>query len=590
MRYTSELITVTYSGDLATLYFHAHSLVKFWKGGKVWTIIVEDQEIYQRVIDWINEHIKPAMLDWTLNIKTGPKLVATDGWHRQQILKLWAASESHADYSVILDSKNFLIKDISLDDFFDGDKLKVSTFVKEREPSPDQVCSAKVLGVDVNTVTEQFPITPFIWRNNLVRELLEKLSSVNYDILYRPVLLSSEASLYWIYAQSKEQWVECREKWSYGQYGGFDLSQRLTPDELYAELNKAVESNGFLVTVHRFHITPAGANALGDFLIKIGVIDAIQKEFFKSIFKECLYRLRSEVVEMLHAEWEMAPLKCIKRNGRPIKFNRIVAYGCSHTAGSELADHLFWKTPITRQELDTIKRDYTARGSPDFYRDNLQLGYNDVIEAQSKLSWAGQIAKRLNVPILNKGIPGSSMQSMIYAIERDFTLGVIGEYDLILVGATSMERWTYFEKEERFGMPWPATPIIGYPRYWPSESFHNEFVEHIADDYFLFFNYFTSLKYLDLLSNALGGRLLVQYLHSTMDDYTKFVTNKNLNSNFMSMVGNTRGLRSILDHDTSFSSFVDWGDKSKVHGFYHAYVECHEQLADILVDKLLNNE
>lgn len=590
MRYTSELITVTYSGDLATLYYHAHSLEKFWQGEKNWTIVVEDQDIYQRVIDWINDHIKPNMPGWKLNVKTGPKLVAVDGWHRQQILKLWAASESQADYSVVLDSKNFLIRNLSLGDFFVGDNLKVGIFDKNHAPSQDQIGSAQILGIDVNSVSEQFPITPFIWRNTLVRSLLDHLSSLNYDILTRPVLNSSEASLYWIFAQSRENWVESKDKWGFGQYGGFNIAERLTPAQLKNELDKAVAENGFMVTVHRFHITPESAEVLGEFLKGLNVIGDWKKEFFSQTFKNSLYQLRPEVIEILHSNWEMLPLKSITRNSRTIKFNRVVAYGCSHTAGSELADHLFWPTPATREEVDRIKRQYASRGATDFYTDYPFLGDKTVLDTQAKLSWAGQVAQKLGVPILNRGIAGSGMQGMIYAIEQDLSSGVLTEYDLILVGATSMERWMYFDKQERFGWPWPATPIVGFPRYWPSERFHNEFVEQIADEYFLFFNYYTSLRYLDLLSQELGGRLLVQYLHCTMDDYASFVQDKKLNTRFMCMATNTRRLRSIIDHDMCLSNLIDWRNDSQVHGFYHAHVEYHEKLANTIIDKLLNNE
>lgn len=589
---TTELITVTYSGDLAAMYYHALSLDKFWTGDKFWTIVIEDQDIYQRVIDWLNINIVPIMPAWRINICTGPKLVAVDGWHRQQILKLWAASKSSAEYSVVLDSKNFFINKTDISSFFDGDKLKVGLFDKStgRPPGEDQVNSCQILGIDVDSVSEQFPITPFIWRNDLVRELLNKLSSVNYDIYTRPVLKSSEASLYWIYAQTREHWIETKEKCSFGQYGGIDKNLRLTPEQLQAEFDQADRENARMITMHRFHITPANADVLGEFLRKKDLVGDWKIAFFRTIFKENLYRMRTEVVEMLYKEWEMPPLKSIKRNEQTIKFNRVAAYGCSHTAGSELADHLFWETPATREEVDKIKRKYVSNGPSDFYTDYKFLGDEKILAIQNQLSWAGQVAKRLGVPVLNRGIAGSSMQAMIYAIERDLAAGVITDHDLILVGATSMERWMHFEQEERSGWPWPATPIIGFPKHWPSEHFHNEFVEQIANEYFLFFNYFTSLKYLDLLSEHLGGRLLVQYVHCTMDDYSSFVSDKTLNPRFMNMVTNTRKFNSIIDHDMCFSNLLDWRNPSQVHGFYHAHAEYHEQLADIVVNKLLKNE
>ena len=591
MRSTSaELITVTYSGDLAPLYYHAMSLEKYWTGEKRWTIVVEDQAIYQRVINWINDHIVPQMLNWSLNIVTGPRLVAYDGWHRQQILKLWAASESKADYSFILDSKNFLIKETKFEDFFDNGSLKVSIFDRNVviEPSADQINSCKVLGVDVNSVSEMFPITPFIWRNDLVRELLSKLISLNYDVLSQPVLKSSEASLYWIYAQDKEKWIETKEKLAFGQYGGFDRSERMTPEKLKVEFESAEQAGANMITMHRFHTTPENADVLGEFLRKKGVVGDWKIAFFRETFKENLYRLRPAAIEILHKDWNLPPLKSFTRNEQTIEFNRIVAYGCSHTAGSELADHLFWEKPISVTELDKIKR--TFKNPTEFYQKYPMTGLSEAVEVQNKKSWAGKVAEKFGVPIFNRGLPGSSMQGIIYSIEKDRYEGHITDNDLILIGATSMDRWMYFEKEERLGWPYPATPIFGWPGRWPSEQFYNDFTKYVAGDYFTFFNYFTSLRYIELLSKEYDGRVLVQFMHHTMKDYSNFVTDNTLNRRFMSMVTDLRGFSSIVDHDLCLGNLVNWDSTDHVHGFYHPHEEIHEQLAATFVDKLLNNE
>lgn len=595
MRYpTAELITVTYSGDLATLYYHALSLAKFWTGEKRWTVIIEDQDIYERVIKWIKDHIVPEMPDWQVNMTTGPKLVSTDGWHRQQVLKLWAASESQSDYSVILDSKNFLIRNLNVNDFFDGGKLKVSTFVtntgQKGAPDPTHVEACRILGV--SNATEIFPITPFVWRNSLVRDLLAELNSVNYDILSQPIIKASEAALYWVFAQDKEQWVNTKEIWAFGQYGGVTKNTRLLPGQLREQFTQADNSNAYMITMHRFHITSENAHVLGEYLQRKGLVDNRKIAFFIDTFKECLYRIRPEVIDILYKEWDMPPLKTIIRNGKPISFNRIVAYGCSHTAGSELVDHLFWHKPITATELDKIKRKWTADGrSGKFYLKNPSLQqYDQINEAGKKIAWPAQVAKRFGVPIVNKAVPGNSMQGMIYSIEQDLYEGNISDNDLVLIGATSMDRFLHFTKQEKNGWPESATPIIGCTWLWPTEKFHNDFVEYMADDYFLLFNYFNTLKYLDLLSERHQGRFLVQFIHHTMHDYNDFLSNKSLNERFMGMVTATDNFKSIIDHDISFGGLIDWDNESHVHGFFHLHIEFHEQLADLIVNKLTNNE
>ena len=284
---TAELITVTYSGDLATLYYHALSLAKFWTGEKRWKIVVEDQSIYQRVIQWINDRIVPEMQGWEVSIVTGPVLVSNDGWHRQQVLKLWAASESTADYSIIIDSKNFLIKNLNISDFFDGEKLKVGIFSERNRqpniPDPTHIEACRILGVA--EATEIHPITPFVWRNSLVRGLLDKLNSVNYNILIQPHIKASEAALYWVYAQNKEAWVDANEIWAFGQYGGVTKNTRLTPDQLREQFRQADQNNAYMITMHRFHITPENADILSEYLRTKGLVNDQQIAFFRDTFK-----------------------------------------------------------------------------------------------------------------------------------------------------------------------------------------------------------------------------------------------------------------------------------------------------------------
>lgn len=590
---TAELITVTYSGDLATLYYHALSLAKFWTGEKRWKIVVEDQSIYQRVIQWINDRIVPEMQGWEVNIVTGPVLVSNDGWHRQQVLKLWAASESTADYSIVIDSKNFLIKNLNVGDFFDGEKLKVGIFSdRTRQPNisdPTHIEACRILGM--SSATEIHPITPFVWRNSLVRDLLAKLNSVNYDILTQPEIKASEAALYWVYAQDKESWVDANEIWAFGQYGGVTKNTRLTPEQLREQFRQADQNNAYMITMHRFHITPENADILSEYLRTKGLVNDQQIAFFRNIFKECLYRIRPEVIDILYKEWNMPPLITIKRNGKIIKFNRIVAYGCSHTAGSELADHIDWHEPITALELDKIKRKWAADGNRGrFYLKYPHLVNGKTLEKCKALGWPAQVAKRFGVPIVNKAIPGNSMQGMIYNIEQDLFEGNISENDLVLIGATSMDRFLHFSDRAKDGWPIAATPIIGCPWLWPTEKFHNDFVEHIADDYFILFNYYSTLKYLELLSEQQGGRILVQFIHQTMRDYISFLSSKTLQERFMQMVNSTDNFKSIIDHDMAFGNLVTWDDETQVHGFYHLHIETHEQFADLIVDKLTNSE
>jgi hypothetical protein len=588
---TIELITVVYAGDLANLYFHALSLKKYWVDHNPekykWTIVVEDcvtQGRQQPPADptsthrWCVENIVPLMWGWNVEVVDAPTIAATDGWHRQQVAKLWAAARSDKTWSLLFDCKNFLIRPTRFEDYFSNGKVLVHLFNDRPSPNPpsdDQKMACSILGLNVNSLTEAFNITPFIWKNQLVRELIDTLKINGYDI-YQVRMIISEAVLYWCYAQDKVKWTRDYTPISVGQYGGCADEFCLDIDELQKEIFKLVNSKIKMLTMHRFHTTPAAFSMISSFLKGRWIVDDHNIAFYKKTFLENLHTLRPQVVEFLEPKWKP---KELKRNGKTIKFDRIVAYGCSFTEGSELADFLI-DPALPIAELDRRKREekFNFYESYKHYKDIAP----DITSIQKNLSWAKQLANKFGVGFENRAHGGNSMENVVFEIEKDLKSGFLTDTDFIVVGVTSPDRWMFFTPEGH-----AQRVMLSNGMFWPTIELYNEFILNVANDYYNLYHWYISLKFLDLLSDRLGGRLVQQYIHGRYDDYKRW-TKKPINPKFVNILEEANSFNSVIDYNYSLGNYIHWDNDT--HGMHHPRIEFYKQFTDHIYKKLTKEQ
>lgn len=310
MNKSHEIITVTYYGDLANLYYHVLSLRRFWKGQKNFTLVVEDS---QDTLDWCERVIRPLLSDWTVKILLSPEMDPMDGWHRQQILKLWASSISNNDYSIILDCKNFLIRDYTFDENFIDGKLLVPLYGNSLSSDPNhldnfqrQKTICDFFGLDAEETSIMFCITPFFFDNHIVKEMLDfiKNKGVNFygDTFMRD---KYEAFLYWIFAQRKVPHVESFRPLARGQYGGCSKDETLSVEQFQQQLDevKSYDESRFFV-FHRFHATPTHLKMLSDYLKELDIITDEDCNFYITTFKNSVKFIRPTVQEFLIPYWE----------------------------------------------------------------------------------------------------------------------------------------------------------------------------------------------------------------------------------------------------------------------------------------------
>lgn len=249
---------------------------------------------------------------------------------------------------------------------------------------------------------------------------------------------------------------------------------------------------------------------------------------------------------------------------------RILFYGCSFTAGSELSDLELFPT-MTQSQIDKlkIKQGYSIYTTVDEKARN---------ELDNQRSWTRWFADEIRKPWINRAIGGSSMGQIIFEIEHDLSAGKILDNDLIIVGITSPERICRFKSNSANSL------IIGNAvSRWEDERFQKLFVKHLADDNFIIYNWYRDIKYLDLLSNRLGGRLYQQWVWATLEELLGFrdsddTPRYSLHDYVKLVVNATVTFDSIIDNSLSFSTLDAWNPKNQ-HAFHHPRIELHKEFA-----------
>jgi hypothetical protein len=273
------------------------------------------------------------------------------------------------------------------------------------------------------------------------------------------------------------------------------------------------------------------------------------------------------------------------RKGTMKKFNRIVAYGCSVTSGFELADYQLMPN-MSSLDVDDFKNKHGIEP----WRNLLESKHSlkSIEDAEHKLSWPRWLSEKFNVDFINRAVPGSNSQSSIFFLEKDLNSKIITPNDLIIVGHTEPRRWFWIDDASRTrhcchgGIPKDWKNQITNRLRWPSNIFYEEFAKYVFNDQHCLYQWYHDIKYLDMLSTVLGGNILQVYCYKTLKQELS-----EKNDDFFDMMKSANSFQSILDHDYSFDSLVDWNNKDQIHPFTHPKVEYHKVYADHIYNKII---
>jgi hypothetical protein len=157
---------------------------------------------------------------------------------------------------------------------------------------------------------------------------------------------------------------------------------------------------------------------------------------------------------------------------------KFIAYGCSYTRGDELADD--WLTGESFAKVNKSKR--KSKGTYEWFQKataakNESFGYGNWHIEYEKLmkdrSYANSIAKELKAAAIlssksdnyvNRGISGNSNKAIFLDILKDIQSGFITRKDIIFVGLTSTDRYSWFRHGHlangmATGGEWPNTKV-----------------------------------------------------------------------------------------------------------------------------------
>jgi len=109
-------------------------------------------------------------------------------------------------------------------------------------------------------------------------------------------------------------------------------------------------------------------------------------------------------------------------------YDRVVAYGCSLTAGTELGDHIILGKTIS--EVDTLKREWGLQRWQQFER------LRGLEEEGRKRAWPAHLARAMGCGYLNLGQSGASLDQCLLRMKNQLH----NETDLIIVGLTYIQR------------------------------------------------------------------------------------------------------------------------------------------------------
>jgi len=252
---------------------------------------------------------------------------------------------------------------------------------------------------------------------------------------------------------------------------------------------------------------------------------------------------------------------------------RILAYGCSYTAGAEIMDHVIMG--VSFEECNQRKTDYlkNSNGESCFIKFNqdFNIKSNDPLIRYS--SWAGQLANLLNLEFENRARSGSGLDEQYLKILDDYNQGLILEEDLVLVGLTNIDRIPDFRSKEKI------TTLLC--QNIPDDIGSKLLLDIFNDDY-LIFQYFKNLILLNSLNSKM--QLKMQPLSVTMLD--EYLTSLNITNNKQFTKDVWNGVIDNMLLPEEFLKRPVVNGKEVVCGFLHPPLESHIELAEKIYNQI----
>ena len=250
------------------------------------------------------------------------------------------------------------------------------------------------------------------------------------------------------------------------------------------------------------------------------------------------------------------------------KYKRIVAYGCSFTAGDELPDAEV--LGMREEDVDSLKRSGITRA--ELYGRK----HADAVRAGKNLTWVRWLADKYQVPYSNRSVGGGSIEQMIFRIERDYRIGKVSDDDLVLVGLTSMYRWFQFDNNGA-----EHSWVFSYSLDKTSEM-NDALVKYYVNDYNIIWRYYSLLNYLQMLSEKHSNIKMVHAISPFSCEKEFIVDNNKLDVNFKKMIDSFE-ITNIINKNWGMGDLYSHIPKEEsTHGWGHPKIKYQKEFANLL--------
>jgi len=187
----------------------------------------------------------------------------------------------------------------------------------------------------------------------------------------------------------------------------------------------------------------------------------------------------------------------IKENTFNIK--RIVAFGCSFTAGTEILDDRLNPYFVDlKNKLDAYQWWEKLKKDPEQMKLQLELR-----KQEPNYAWPAHLASYLGIDFVNYAQPGNSNEHMCWQILQKLESGEITEDDLVLIGTTGTQRSMFFSNTYPEPVPFLLSNIESY-----RVELSDQITKYFTDDRLLW-NYYRDLKLFESIKQKINGRLFV---------------------------------------------------------------------------------
>jgi len=261
-------------------------------------------------------------------------------------------------------------------------------------------------------------------------------------------------------------------------------------------------------------------------------------------------------------------------------FNRLVAYGCSHTAGSETQDEDYVpNADLLKKQIGW--REFIKRYDPVF--SNNWAAY---VNAGKEKSFIKHLANKLNVPYENRAIVGSGSAEQIYLIEKDLAENQIKDTDLVIVGITGKERLLKFNNENN-----PETILLAHSFTYPDnlKVYQNVFLSYFDDKMVTFQMLMHYQYFLNLANTKLKNRLYFAFCDSWAMrlDYNHPELTE-LPESFKHSMKRLHTEFCTSEFNLSKFNLYTYATDDRLHGGNHVKEIAHIEFADELYKNLIN--